>query len=652
MRKTIKPFQARLLSVVALLLMALGGYAQDEPVASILDNEFKNWFTVLVNNREVYNRYNDSIFLIHDHDQWVEFFHKRASKNHEIYAANKAALDNMHKAIHDGKNQKEIEDAYGSFVRTFFAYFYGKSKSDPFLSLAICDELEYVSSQVPDSMRATNYVNLIRGGCYYQTWLLTHEIATLQKSFDYFKACISDEAKKYPAFTGVYLTAQSSLCSYVWAQNKLETVTDLRNRNKSVRLFLRNHKDLAKRGFKVDRIKARLDAADQSIIRNLYMLDNSVFPKEAAERLMEKLVLMNSRKKTLSDSDFLNMLTMQLHLKQITARQALRRFEPRYEKNVAEMKTKRMSPKEFQQFLTPYSTLFYFNDIADISFSAKRRNVIRMCRDMETAFQNRSDAQSVTNFVDRMNIYVNYDRITRYLKPKERLSFLTKLSVSCHVTTYAHSVHVGEIAKVIMEGVLEHQPSLLVGYLGCKTEASVKRHKKRFMEFIAEAAFYHDLGKNTIIPVVDNDFRPLIPLERDIIKKHPEMGLKYLELDPRLKRYHDTTLGHHKWYNGKGGYPDNFDNTQSAYRFLIDIVTLSDCMQAATERVGRNYKGEKTFEKVMEEFRQDAGTRYNPDLVRLIDASPTMASKLSRLVSDGWVEIYYNIYSQYFVKND
>jgi len=135
-----------------------------------------------------------------------------------------------------------------------------------------------------------------------------------------------------------------------------------------------------------------------------------------------------------------------------------------------------------------------------------------------------------------------------------------------------------------------------------------------------------------------------------IIKRHPELGLQYLELSPELAKFHDTTLGHHKWYNGKGGYPASFDNTKSPMRIMIDIVTLSDCMQAATERVGRNYKGDKTFDIVMGEFRRDAGIRYNPDLVKLIDAHPDLAEKLADLINDGWVDIYYNIYSEFMAK--
>lgn len=109
-------------------------------------------------------------------------------------------------------------------------------------------------------------------------------------------------------------------------------------------------------------------------------------------------------------------------------------------------------------------------------------------------------------------------------------------------------------------------------------------------------------------------------------------------------------LGHHKWYNGKGGYPENFDNTRSPKRILIDIVTLCDCMQAATERLGRNYKTEKSFESLMQELREGAGTLYNPHLVSLIDHHPQLYKKLDKIAIKGWLNIYYDIYKQYFSK--
>lgn len=70
-------------------------------------------------------------------------------------------------------------------------------------------------------------------------------------------------------------------------------------------------------------------------------------------------------------------------------------------------------------------------------------------------------------------------------------------------------------------------------------------------------------------------------------------------------------------------------------------------MQAATERIGRNYKEGKTFDMVMEEFRKGAGTKYNPDLVKFIDTHDDVARDLAVLINDAWVDIYFNIYNKF-----
>ena len=49
----------------------------------------------------------------------------------------------------------------------------------------------------------------------------------------------------------------------------------------------------------------------------------------------------------------------------------------------------------------------------------------------------------------------------------------------------------------------------------------------------------------------------------------------------------------------------------------------------------------------MEEFRRDAGTRYNPDLVNFIDSHKDVARDLAALIDEGWVDIYYSIYSKF-----
>lgn len=61
--------------------------------------DFKFIFDKLSQNRITYNRYNDSIFRIHDHDEWVRFFMTRSRKNHQIYHENEKLLKSFEKVM-------------------------------------------------------------------------------------------------------------------------------------------------------------------------------------------------------------------------------------------------------------------------------------------------------------------------------------------------------------------------------------------------------------------------------------------------------------------------------------------------------------------------------------------------------------------------
>ena len=638
----------RRFSVMCLLLLGitLSGYAQQR-VALVEKPDFAKCFDILRKNREIYNQYNDSIFRIKDHDKWVNFFRHRALKNHQIFLANREAInaitDYFDKDV-ERKDTAACSELYHAFGRNYFS----KSASDPFVAKIVYRILEEYDKVLPAERSYFFFVNRLKSWVNMSVWNMVKDTTYLRNAYHVQLMLTSDSLKGKPLDINIVLSAHSDLCSSIWLRNGVQTLTEYRNALDSLRAIM-NEPSIVERvdPRTVELCKKRLQMADEDLLRNVYLTDSTVLDKEVADSMMRRIIDFNLKNPKLTDLSYTRTLVMQMHLHQLTAREALELGLKRYRASFARVRNKRLEFKEFRTFLQPFYTLFYFNDLADISYARRRRNVLRMCRDVEHVFQHRKDRQIDNSYISNMNNLVLYDRITKYLKPKERVHFLNSLCVATQVTTYAHSVHVAEIAETLMRGILQYQPSLLNGMLGCKTESDVMRHKKKFMEYIHGAALYHDLGKNSIISVVNNDYRPLTVDERKIITLHPELGLKFLELSPELEKFRDTTLGHHKWYNGKGGYPASFDNTKSPVRLMIDIVTLSDCLQAATERIGRNYRGEKTFETVMTEFRAEAGTRYNPDLVAFIDAHPDVADELSNLIEDGWVEIYYNIYKQF-----
>lgn len=48
-------------------------------------------------------------------------------------------------------------------------------------------------------------------------------------------------------------------------------------------------------------------------------------------------------------------------------------------------------------------------------------------------------------------------------------------------------------------------------------------------------------------------------------------------------------------------------------------MTCADCIDAATDSVGRAYSRGKTFEEMLDDLRRNSGRMFNPDLVALFD---------------------------------
>ena len=612
--------------------------------------DFEKCFRILEKNRRTYNRYNDSIFLIKDHVAWSHFFKHRALKNAQLFTVNKKIISSMTDYF---KQDKKLipHEAYRNLC-SGLQKLYADGKIDPFLGNQLCDILleYYGSGRCPDSKNYAGLVDVFKGEFLYEIFTLGKDSLVLHQSYHYLKRSIREDRFRSPNYVESCLVALDNLTVTNWLYYKMQTVAEFRALVEERKILLRlPHTYLIMREKDYQRQQEKVEHAEESLVRNVYLADTTILEKQHADSLMQIIVARNLADPHLSGLSYSRTLVMQMMLGQITAKEAMNMVRRKYNREVMKnIYDKRYDIKELQKVLMPFMNYFYLNDVADVPYRKKRAAVKKMCEAIVTIYHLRQDQQADNTYVKYLNILATYPRAIKYLTEKERIYYLNELNVATQVTTYAHSLHVAMIAQKLMEGILAYQPELVKGVLGERRNGKVFLDTKKCMDFIFEAAMYHDIGKNAIISVVNNDFRPLTDEEFAIIKKHPALGAELLKIAPSLyEKFRDTTLGHHKWYNGKGGYPKDFDNTKSPKRILIDIITLSDCMQAATERIGRNYKSGKNFDRVMEEFRRDAGTRYNPDLVNFIDAHQDVARDLAALINEGWVDIYFDIYSRF-----
>lgn len=637
--------------IVLLWLVGIPGFCQT-PMRSDSTEipDFEKCFRLLEENRRVYNQYNDSIFLFRDHVAWTNFFKRRALKNTQLFLANKEIISTVFDYFR--QDREKIPTKAYRLLYDGLQFLYLEEKIDPFLGNDLCDILFdfYRSGRCPEQQNFAGWVDRIKGEFLYHIYTLGKDSDALKQSYMYLKRAINEDRYYSPNPKESWLLALENLTITNWLNYKMQTVEEYYAYVAEFRRLLQLPLTFQLMSQKTyERLKQQAANADERLVRNVYLADTTIMEKQHADSLMQEIIARNLAKPHLSELSYSRTLMMQVLIGQFTAKEAMKSARKRYRQEFRKrIDNERFDHIELQNVLLPYVNFFYLNDLADVPFRRKRAAVKQMYEDIITIYHHRLDQQTDNSYVKYLNFFATYPRAIKYLKEEERIRYLNELNVATQVTTYAHSVNVAMIARELMEGILEYQPELLKGALGKIRHGKVLLNSKKCLDFIYEAAFYHDIGKNGIISTVNNDYRPLTDEEYAIIKTHPALGAELLKIAPSLyEKYHDTTLGHHKWYNGKGGYPEDFDNTKSPKRILIDIITLSDCMQAATERIGRNYKEGKTFDMVMEEFRKGAGTKFNPDLVKFIDTHDDVARDLAVLINDAWVDIYFNIYSKF-----
>lgn len=622
--------------------------AQAKDVRTHSLQEFEQYFDQMRINRMQYRAYNDSIFLIHNRTKWTNFFLRRSLKIHQIYDSNTQLSQKINRRLLEESDTLSV-NTYRFFLDTFRQKFVDTELLDPFGVFSACRLLDRINKNVPVKDRGLNLIHLWRLYSYMQMHNLVSDTTYVRKAYECGKFLMSDEAKQYPDYDYVLPRAMKYMAKTVWLVFHLQSIPEYRATCQRLNAYLaEEHTDsILPSSLRVELERLR-ETADESLVRNTYLVDSTTMDKQEADSIMRAVVERNLAKPNLPALSHIRTLYMQMMLGQITAKEARRQGLIHYDRVWRRIKDMRLDAKMLNDYLQPFYTFFYINYKADIPDKEKQKTVWRMCRDMQRAFMNRKDQQANTDFARDMNGIVAYNRVSMYLSPKQMIKFFTSLNVATQVTSHAHAVHVAMISQELTRAILKYQPELFTQLREYPTVEAVKKHKRQILKYAYGAGFYHDVGKSALVTVANTEYRPLIAEEFKILRLHPKMALKIFDLVPELARYRDTTLGHHKWYNGKGGYPEDFDNTKSPVRFCIDIVSLSDCLQAATENIARNYRYAKNFEVVMEELREGAGTVYNPQLVEFIDQHPDVKARLNHLITDGWIKVYYKIYRKYF----
>ena len=231
-------------------------------------------------------------------------------------------------------------------------------------------------------------------------------------------------------------------------------------------------------------------------------------------------------------------------------------------------------------------------------------------------------------------------------RPAEQLDFILKMTTFRHIPTYAHSITVGKIASCLTEFLAAENPACFVGCMDITQPEEVRGRLKELCGFAETAGLCHDIGKLTFVSNPYMHARILTEDELEIVKMHPADGHKMMERSDGAtlhEGYSDIILGHHKYFDNSGGYPEDFDITKSKYKVMIDIISAADAIDSATDDIGKTYAETKSLETVCAEIRAGAGRRYSPVVADLL-GNNAVAASLSRILNEERRDAYYAAY--------
>lgn len=255
-----------------------------------------------------------------------------------------------------------------------------------------------------------------------------------------------------------------------------------------------------------------------------------------------------------------------------------------------------------------------------------------------------------SRFVNDVMCRSLYEFLELFMTEDQDSEVLLNVLISRDEISLVHAHMVSSISQILANAILDEKPELFIGSLGCESVVEVLENRNRILAYLSQASKLFDIGKLKDCDIVNKQTRQLTNHEFSRIYQHATAGARIIDNIQSLQPFQDVILGHHKSWDGQLGYPSDFDLTKSKYRFLIELIHVSDCMDAACDCIGRSYKMPKSFEEFLYELEQGKNTLYCGDIVDLLLTNIHLQRQLKQLLNQGRIRMYYEVFGMTYEK--
>jgi putative nucleotidyltransferase with HDIG domain len=141
--------------------------------------------------------------------------------------------------------------------------------------------------------------------------------------------------------------------------------------------------------------------------------------------------------------------------------------------------------------------------------------------------------------------------------------------------------------------------------------------EKGLLRHIARGAFLHDIGKMGVPDQILRKPGPLTTEEREIMRRHCDIGFTVLQRIPFLKEAAEIVLAHQECYDGSG-YPRGLRGEQIPLG--ARIFAVADTLDAMIS--DRPYRKALPISAARDEIRRFSGRQFDPRVVEVFLAQP------------------------------
>lgn len=265
----------------------------------------------------------------------------------------------------------------------------------------------------------------------------------------------------------------------------------------------------------------------------------------------------------------------------------------------------------------------------------KKTVMLYMYRQMISYVQRMSNTQLNDRLI--YSLLEGFQTFIEYPGEIQAKDFLINLVVCRDPDIYVYLQLTAELSKMIMETAIRQCPAHLTGVLSCQNAGEVQSRAAEILQFTYECGMLHDIGLFLFENLVTFAARSRLEEENIMYNYHVDAGKRILSRCESTRKYVPAAFGHHRYFNEKGGYPEEYHREDDPDCQVTDVVSIASSLVRLLDPKFNSGRVSLSFPEALQLVQSKAGTRFSPVFT---DILTQISGRVQEYISTGIVQAY------------